>query len=148
MLQSVYTRNELNNMELDTNNHSVFLLYYHLVLVTKYRRQVIDDEISDYAKTTFERISPESYHITLVEWNHDKDHVHIMFKAQPKTELTKFINAYKSASSRLIKRDFPRVKQFLWKEMFWSKSFCLLTTGGAPIDVIKKYIQNQGNNHK
>ncbi|MBM6936884.1 IS200/IS605 family transposase, partial [Enterococcus cecorum] len=69
-------------------------------------------------------------------------------KAHPKTELTKFINAYKSASSRLIKRDFPRVKQFLWKKQFWSKSFCLLTTGGAPIDVIKKYIQNQGNNHK
>ncbi|RRQ93703.1 IS200/IS605 family transposase [Enterococcus faecium] len=134
-------------MELDTNNHSVFLLYYHLILVTKYRRQVIDDEISDYAKAIFERIS-KSYYITLVEWNHDKDHIHIMFKAQPKTELTKFINAYKSASSRLIKRDFPKVKQFLWKEMFWSKSFCLLTTGGAPIDVIKKYIQNQGNNHK
>ncbi|WP_440895450.1 IS200/IS605 family transposase [Amphibacillus sp. Q70] len=134
-------------MELDTNNHSVFLLYYHLVLVTKYRRQVIDDEISEFAKNTFERIS-ETYQITLVEWNHEKDHVHIMFKAQPKTELTKFINAYKSASSRLIKRDYPRVKQFLWKEMFWSKSFCLMTTGGAPIDVIKKYIQNQGNNHK
>ncbi len=91
----------------------------------------------------------KSYHITLVEWNHDKDHVHIMFKAQPKTELTKFINAYKSASSRLIKRDFPRVKQFLWKEKCSGlKVFCLLTTGGAPIDVIKKYIQNQGNNHK
>lgn len=134
-------------MELDTNNHSVFLLYYHLVLVTKYRRQVIGDEISEYAKDTFERIS-KSYHITLVEWNHDSDHIHIIFKAQPKTELTKFINAYKSASSRLIKRDFPRVKQYLWKEMFWSKSFCLLTTGGAPTDVIKKYIQNQGNNHK
>ncbi|MBO1086006.1 IS200/IS605 family transposase, partial [Enterococcus mundtii] len=81
-------------MELDTNNHSVFLLYYHLVLVTKYRRQVIDDEISEFAKITFVRIA-ESYHITLVEWNHDEDHVHIMFKAQPKTELTKFINAYK-----------------------------------------------------
>lgn len=134
-------------MKLDTNNHSVFLLYYHLVLVTKYRRPVIDNEISNYAKLNFERIA-KSYHITLVEWNHDKDHIHIMFKAQPKTELTKFINAYKSASSRLIKRDFPTVKQFLWKEMFWSKSFCLLTTGGAPIDVIKKYIQNQGNNHK
>ena len=134
-------------MDLDINNHSVFLLHYHLILVTKYRRQVIDDEISDFAKDTFIRIS-ESYHITLIEWNHDKDHVHIMFKAQPKTELTKFINAYKSASSRLIKRDFPRVKQFLWKEMFWSKSFCLLTTGGAPIDLIKRYIQNQENNHK
>mgnify|MGYP001622864762 FL=1 len=134
-------------MDLDTNNHSVFLLHYHLILVTKYRRQVIDDEISDFAKDTFIRIS-ESYHITLVEWNHDKDHVHIVFKAQPKTELTKFINAYKSASSRLIKRDFPRIKKSLWKEMFWSKSFCLLTIGSAPMDVIKKYIQNQRNNHK
>ena len=134
-------------MELDTNNHSVFSLYYHLVLVTKYRRQVIDDEVSDYAKQMFERIS-EKYHITLVEWNHDKDHVHIMFKSEPKTELTKFINTYKSASSRLIKRDFPRVKKHLWKEMFWSKSFCLITTGGATIDVIKKYIQNQGTNNK
>ena len=124
----------------------MFLLYYHLVLITKYRRQVIDNEISEFAKDTFERIS-ESYHITLVEWNHDKDHIHIMFKAHPKTDLTKFINVYKSASSRLIKRDFPQVKQFLWKEMFWAKSFCLLTTGGAPIEVIKKYIQNQGNNH-
>ena len=134
-------------MEFDTSNHSVFLLYYHLVLVTKYRRKVIDDEIFDYAKLNFERIA-KSYHITLVEWNHDKDHIHIMFKAQPKTELTKVINAYKSASSRLIKRDFPRVKQFLWKEMFWYKGFCLLTIGDSSIDVIKKYIQNQGNNHK
>ena len=134
-------------MDLDINNHSVFLLHYHLILVTKYRRQVIDDEISEFAKDTFIRIA-ESYHITLVEWNHDKDHVHIVFKAQPKTELTKFINAYKSASSRLIKRDFPRIKKSLWKEMFWSKSFCLLTIGSAPMDVIKKYIQNQRNNHK
>ncbi|WP_177952566.1 transposase, partial [Klebsiella michiganensis] len=55
-------------MELDTNNHSVFLLYYHLVLVTKYRRQVIDNEISEFAKTTFVQIT-ESYSITLVEWN-------------------------------------------------------------------------------
>ena len=134
-------------MELDTNNHSVFSLYYHLVLVTKYRRQVIDDEVSDYAKQMFEQISGK-YHITLVEWNHDEDHIHIMFKAEPKTELTKFINTYKSASSRLIKRNFPGVKKYLWKEMFWSKSFCLITTGGATIDVIKKYIQNQGTNNK
>ena len=67
-----------------------------------------------------------------------------MFKAHPNSELSKFINAYKSASSRLIKKDFPEVRQKLWKEMFWSKSFCLLTTGGAPINVIKKYIESQG----
>ncbi|MFN6793767.1 IS200/IS605 family transposase [Bacillus sp. GM_Baccil_2] len=129
-------------MKLDSNNHSVFLLYYHLVLVVKYRRNVFDDDMSDYAKDMFVRLS-ENYNITLVEWNHDVDHVHILFKAHPNTEMTKFINAYKSASSRLIKRDFLQVKKKLWKEMFWSRSFCLLTTGGSPIDVIKTYIENQ-----
>ncbi|GAB6476261.1 TPA: IS200/IS605 family transposase [Bacillus cereus] len=130
-------------MKLDSNNHSVFLLYYHLVLVVKYRRNVFDDDISDYAKDMFVRLS-EKYNITLVEWNHDVDHVHILFKAHPNTEMTKFINAYKSASSRLIKREFPHVRKKLWKEMFWSRSFCLITTGGSPIDIVKKYIENQG----
>lgn len=134
-------------MKLDSNQHSVFLLYYHLILVVKYRRKVFDDEKSNYAKTMFERIG-KSYGITLVEWNHDMDHIHIMFKAQPKTELSKFINAYKSASSRLIKKEFPDIKKYLWKEMFWSRSFCLLTTGGATIDVIKKYIEEQRQRKK
>ncbi|MGO5129129.1 IS200/IS605 family transposase [Bacillus cereus] len=129
-------------MKLDSNNHSVFLLYYHLVLVVKYRRNVFDDDMSNYAKDMFVRLS-ENYNIMLVEWNHDVDHVHILFKAHPNTEMTKFINAYKSASSRLIKRDFPQVKKKLWKEMFWSRSFCLLTTGGSSIDVVKTYIENQ-----
>ena len=130
-------------MRLDNNNHSVFLMYYHLVLVVKYRRKVFTDKMSNYAKDIFVRIG-KSYNITLEEWNHDVDHIHIMFKAHPNSELSKFINAYKSSSSRLIKKDFPAVRQKLWKEMFWSKSFCLLTTGGAPINVIKKYIESQG----
>jgi len=130
-------------MKLDNNNHSVFSMYYHLILVVKYRRKVFDDTISDFAKSIFEKIAP-SYNITLLEWNHDVDHVHIMFKAQPNSELSKFINAYKSASSRLIKRDYPDVRNKLWKEYFWSQSFCLLTTGEAPIEVIRKYIETQG----
>ncbi len=85
--------------ELDNNAHSVFLLYYHLILVVKYRKKVLNDPISDRAREIFEYIAPK-YHITLEEWNHDEDHVHIMFRAHPKSELSKFINAYKSASSR------------------------------------------------
>lgn len=130
-------------MKLDSNNHSVFLLYYHLVLVVKYRRNVIDNTISDYAKNKFISLS-KNYNIELVEWNHDIDHVHILFKAHPNSELSKFINAYKSASSRLIKKEYPLVRKKLWKEMFWTRSFCLLTTGGSPIEVVKKYIENQG----
>lgn len=71
-------------MKLDNNNHSVFLLFYHLVLVVKYRREVIDDTLSDYAKEMFVRFG-ENYNISLVEWNHDMDHVHILFKAHPNT---------------------------------------------------------------
>lgn len=130
-------------MKMDTNKHSVFLLNYHLVLVVKYRRKVIDDDVSEFARQTFERIG-SSYHITLTEWNHDGDHIHVLFKAHPNTEMSKFLNAYKSASSRLIKRDFPHVKRRLWKEMFWSRSYCLVTTGGATIDVIRQYIEKQG----
>ena len=130
-------------MKLDNNNHSVFAMYYHLILVVKYRRKVFDGILSDYAKSIFERLAP-GYNITLLEWNHDVDHVHIMFKAQPNTELSKFINAYKSASSRLIKRDYPEVRKKLWKEYFWSQSFCLITTGGASVEVIRKYIETQG----
>ena len=130
-------------MKLNSNAHSVFLLNYHHVLVVKYRRKVFNDDISNHAKEIFEYISP-NYNITLQEWNHDLEHVHILFKSHPNTEISKFINAYKSASSRLLKKEFPQIRQKLWKEYFWSQSFCLLTTGGAPIEVIKKYIENQG----
>ncbi|MBQ9871686.1 MAG: IS200/IS605 family transposase [Eubacterium sp.] len=130
-------------MELDSNAHSVFLLRYHLVLVVKYRRRVFNKAISDRAKEIFEYIAP-GYNISLEEWNHNVDHVHILFRAHPNTEISKFLNAYKSASSRLLKKEFPQIRQKLWEERFWSQSFCLLTTGGAPNDVIRKYIESQG----
>ena len=129
--------------KLDNNAHSVFLLYYHLIMVVKYRRKVIDDKVSDRAKEIFEYIAP-NYGISLEEWNHDKDHVHVIFRAQPKSEISKFINAYKSASSRLLKKEYPEIRERLWKEAFWSQSFCLLTAGGAPIEVIRDYIESQG----
>lgn len=130
-------------MKFDTNNHSVFLLQYHLIMCIKYRNKVIDDKISHRLKEIFENISPK-YNIILEEWNHDVDHVHVLFRGQPNTEISKFINAYKSASSRLIKKEFPQIRKSLWKEMFWSQSDCLLSTGGATVDVMKQYIQSQG----
>lgn len=130
-------------MEFDSNAHSVFLLNYHLILVVKYRRKVFDDNISERAKEIFSRIAP-NYNISLQEWGHDEDHVHILFRAHPKTAISKFINAYKSASSRLLKKEYPSIREKLWKEQFWSQSFCLLTTGGAPLEIVKEYIQSQG----
>lgn len=133
----------INVNKLDNNAHSVFLLYYHLIMVVKYRRKVIDDDSSKRAEEIFSYIAPK-YGITLEEWNHDRDHVHVRFRAQPKSELSKFINAYKSAGSRLIKKEYPQIREKLWKEAFWSQSFCLLSAGGAPIETIRAYIESQG----
>ena len=87
------------------------------MLVIKYRRKVISYEVSNRLKEIFEYISTK-YKIVLEEWNHDKDHVHLLFRANPNTEIYKFINAYKSASSRLIKKEFPFIRKQLWKEFF------------------------------
>ena len=130
-------------MEFDTNNHSVFLLQYHLIMCIKYRNKVINDTVSERLQQIFEYIAP-NYHITLEEWNHDTDHVHVLFRGQPNTEMSKFINAYKSASSRLIKKEFPEIRKSLWKEMFWSQSYCLISAGGVTVDIIRQYIQSQG----
>ena len=130
-------------MKLDSNNHSVFLLHYHLVMCIKYRRKVIDNSISNRLKEIFVDIAP-NYGVELLEWNHDIDHVHLLFKAKPNTEISKLLNAYKSASSRRIKNEFPSIRKYLWKEYFWSKSYCLVTTGGDPLEVVKQYIENQG----
>ena len=130
-------------MELRNNNHSVFNIHFHLILVIKYRKKVINDEISNRLKEIFEYIQ-DNYNIVLEEWSHDIDHVHILFRSEPNTNVSKFINAYKSASSRLIKKEYPSIRSRLYKEAFWSQSFCLISTGGANIETIKKYIESQG----
>ncbi len=129
-------------MKLDSNAHSVFSLNYHFRLIIKYRRKIINDEISNRAKEIFKYISPK-YNITFQKWNYNIYYVHILFKAHPNTEISKFINAYKSASSRLLKKEYPQIRQKLWKEYFWSQSFCLISTGGVTIETIKKYIERQ-----
>ena len=130
-------------MELRGNNHSVFSIHFHLILVVKYRKKVIDERISERLKEIFGYIQ-NNYNIVLEEWNHDIDHVHVLFRSEPNSNISKFINAYKSASSRLIKKEYPSIKSRLYKEAFWSQSFCLISTGGANIETIKKYIESQG----
>lgn len=123
--------------------HSVYDLNYHLILVIKYRHEVITDSISYELQKMFTAIG-ENYDISIIEFNHDGDHLHVLFRAKPVSELSKFINSYKSATSRVVKRKYPEVKKKLWKEKFWSNSFYLATAGGVSTDVLKEYVKNQG----
>jgi len=130
-------------VDIDTNKHSVYSLKYHLVLIVKYRKKVIDQEKCEFLESVFRRIG-EKNGVSVIEWDCGNDHVHVLFKAKPSTCLSKFINAYKSASSRLIKKNFLELKKDLWKGYFWSRSYFLSSVGGATLDTVKRYIENHG----
>lgn len=130
------------NTKLDKTQHSVYKLTYHLVLVVKYRRKVINTLIYDRLINTFNDIGSK-YKIEIIESNFESDHIHILFKSHPNINLQKFVNSYKSASSRLIKKEYPEIKNKLWKSQFWKKGYFLTTTGGANIETIKQYIEKQ-----
>lgn len=129
-------------MKLDTNSHSVFLLHYHLILVVKYRRKIITRKILNEIKNISERIGG-SFGVTVTEFNGESDHVHFLLKTKPNCDLSKYINAVKSATSRIVKKNNPEIVKQLWNGAFWSNSYCLITSGGAPIEVLKGYIQSQ-----
>ena len=132
----------------DKNAHSVYTLNYHLVQCIKYRRKVLDfPEIIDELKMRTKSIA-ESYGCEVLAIETDLDHIHILFKAKPQTDLLKFINNWKSATSKVLKRKFQdKLKNKLWGDVFWSNSYCLITTGQTTLDQVKKYVESQKEKH-
>jgi len=128
----------------DKNAHSVFALQYHFVQCTKYRRKVLDfPEIIEELKSRTRKIA-ESYGIDILSIETNLDYVHILFKAKPQTEIIKFINNWKSATSKALRNKFKeQIKNKLWKNVFWSASYCLITTGQTTLEQVKKYIESQ-----
>lgn len=129
-------------MEMYSNNHSFFALHYQLVLVSKNRQNIFNDEIVNFAMERFKDIS-KNYLIELQAYSFEKDHIHIKFKAHPKSEISKFINAYKSATSRLIKKEFLNVEKVLEDNGLWEKTYFLITEGVPSKDVIMHYLKTK-----
>jgi putative transposase len=97
-----------------------------------------------YLKDKIREISTR-FEVNVLNIECDKDHFHMLFKAKPTLDMTKYLNAVKTITSREIQRNFPEVKKFLWKNQFWSRSYFLATTGQVTLDQLKKYVENQGN---
>jgi len=130
--------------KLDRSAHSVYSLHYHLVFVVKYRRNVLtNDRIIDLLKQKVYEIS-EAFEVDVLGIEPDTNHVHLLFKSKPTLVLPKYINALKTITSREIRRNFPEVKETLWKNVFWARSYFLATTGQVTLDVLKQYVESQG----
>jgi len=130
--------------DLDKNRGSVYSLQYHLITSIKYRRKVfVRDEIVSEIKSIINKIA-KSFDVKIIECECGIDHIHILFRAKPTLDMTKFINILKGHSSRDIRKKHKTfLKGKLWGENFWSPSYFLATTGNVTIDILKEYIENQ-----
>ena len=130
--------------ELNKSSHAVFALTYHFITVVKYRRKIFDNKaIVDLLQSVTMDLA-DNFDIEIINQETDLDHVHILFKAKPTTELTKFINSLKGVTSRKLFQEFPEIKEKLWKGKLWSPSYFICTTGQVTLDQLMEYVENQG----
>lgn len=118
-------------------------MHVHLVFVAKYRRKVFTRPVLKELKNIFENVCCD-FEAKLVEFEGEGDHVYLLVEHPPKVAVSKLVNSLKGVSSRLIrKNDFPSIKNALWGRNLWSPSYFAGTCGGAPLEVIKQYIEQQ-----
>lgn len=128
--------------------HCVFNLNYHLVIVTKYRRKCITSPMLERLRTHCQALV-EKWECELLEFNGEADHVHLLLSLNPKVAPSVFVNNLKTVTSRYIRKEFgEELKRYYWnKPVFWSRSYCIISCGGAPLSVIKQYIEQQEAPH-
>lgn len=125
-----------------TGRHCVYVLHAHLVFVTKYRRQVFDKQSLEKLKNIFSNVCND-FESHLTEFDGEGDHVHLLINYPPKVSISKLVNSLKGVSSRRLRQQYPEVSRYYWKGVLWSPSYFAGSCGGAPISVLKQYIQNQ-----
>src|SRR5215469_12032292 len=131
-----------NSTKIRTGRHCVFNMHAHLVFVTKYRRNVFNKKSLNILAIIFEEVCSK-FETTLVEFEGEKDHVHLLIYYPPKLALSKLVNSLKGVSSRLLRKHVSEIQKYYWKGVLWSPSYFASSCGGAPIAIIKDYIQNQ-----
>ncbi|WP_017324008.1 IS200/IS605 family transposase [Synechococcus sp. PCC 7336] len=132
-------------MSLKRGYRNVYDLNIHLVLVTKYRARVINQEMLSRLKEIFEQTC-QKWNCTLVEFNGEVDRVHLLIEFPPDVALSKLVNNLKTVSSRLIRKQFPeRVAQFFQKPVFWTGTYFIASTGGVTLEQIKQYVEQQNS---
>lgn len=123
--------------------HCTFLLHAHLVFVTKCRRVCFTDRVLKHMEKVFKSVC-EDFEAELVEFEGEGDHVHLLVNYPPKVSLSRLVGSLKGVSSRHIREaNYPEIQKKLWGNALWSPSYFAGSCGGAPIDVVKKYIENQ-----
>lgn len=142
MVYHVYMDENWHNWR--TGRHVVYDLHAHIVLTPKYRRKVMTPRVAELLGQVFEEVCGR-FECTLEAFETDRDHAHLLISYPPKVQLSKLVMGLKTNSSKQVREQhWPEIEQALWGEHFWSPSYCIASAGGAPLAIVKQYVENQG----
>lgn len=128
-------------------NHCTYALQYHLVIVTKYRNKCLNAAMLEQLHAIWDKQMALKGGAPL-EFNGEEDHIHLLIELPPKVALSAAVNSVKTVTARLLRRDHgPALKKHYWTPVLWSRSYFVASCGGAPLSVIKQYIQQQAAPH-
>jgi len=117
-------------------------MHVHLVFVTKYRYRVFDGQAVESLRTTFAKVCTD-FETTLVEMDGEDNHVHLLLQYPPKVSVSSLVNSLKGVSSRMLRQERPDLMKRYWKGALWAPSYFAASCGGAPISILKQYIDQQ-----
>ena len=128
--------------EIRTGRHCVFNLHVHLVFVTKYRNSVFEKAHYETMREIFSKVCSD-FEAELIEIDGEEDHVHLLVNYPPKVSVSALVNSLKGVSSRMLKKEHPELLERYWKGVLWTPSYFAASCGGAPIAIIRQYIEQQ-----
>ncbi len=126
-----------------TSRHAVYALHVHLILTPKYRRAVMTPRVTALLKQVAAEVC-SARQATLLACETDHDHMHLLVQYPPTVALSSLVMTLKSVTAQQVRRqDWPEVRQPLWGAHFWSPSYCVVSVGGASLETVKRYVENQ-----
>ena len=128
--------------EIRHGRHCVFQLHVHLVFVTKYRKNIFDADAISRLRAIFTKVCGD-FEAQLAEMNGEADHVHLLINYPPKHSVSSLVNSLKGVSSRLLRLERPDIERKYWKDVLWSPSYFAASCGGAPMGILRQYIEQQ-----
>lgn len=128
--------------EIRTGRHCVFAIHAHLVFVTKYRKRVFTSESLDILKDVMQKVC-DDFDVELAAFEGEDNHVHLLINYPPQVQLSKLVNSLKGVSSRMLRQRMPSIANRYYKNVLWSPSYFAASCGGAPLSIIKQYVEQQ-----
>lgn len=117
-------------------------MHVHLIFVTKYRRKIFDGDCIDRLQNHFKRVCND-FEATLAQCNGESDHIHLLVEYHPKISVSSLVRSLKGVSSRMLRQERPDIAKHYWKAQLWSPSYFAASCGGAPLEIIRQYVEQQ-----